>query len=225
MRRSIRRTLLFLSAASLVLAACGGSSESGSEFAPEEDVIEPAYTVPTTAAPETTEVVTTTSTTSTTTTTVPPTTTTRPPTTTTTVDPVEEAVLAQFAVMSAIANGDPQADEFRDQIITIADGLIGSAGRVDVVAAEVSNDVGIRLVVEAVSGYLTDKSQQREAIDFLSDFAGLIWTFEGIGRILESGEGGVDFDYTMDGRNWVIPAQTMLDIVARRTSAQSVLGF
>ena len=33
----------------LLSTACGGSSESDRESAPEKDVIEPAYTVPTTA--------------------------------------------------------------------------------------------------------------------------------------------------------------------------------
>ena len=208
----------------LVMSACG-SAETDTQPSSEEDAVESAETVPATAAPETTEVVTTTSTTSTTTTTIPPTTTTRPSTTTTTVDPVEQGVFAQITVMSFVETGDPQGDDFRDQVIAIADGLVGSIGRIDVVTAEVSNEVGTRLIVEGVSGFLTDRSKQREAIDFLSDFASLLWTPQGIGNILESGAGGVDFDYTMDGQNWVIPAQTMIDIVARRTSAESVLGF
>ncbi|MCH1489033.1 MAG: hypothetical protein L7T83_01255 [Ilumatobacteraceae bacterium] len=138
----------------LLSAACGGSSESGSDFAPEEDVIEPAYTVPTTT-PETTEVVTTTTTVppTTSTTVAPTTTTTKPPTTTTTEDPVARGVAVQIYAISGIASGDPAADSIRDSIIAVGESLLGSYGRVGLLTAEFSNEAGSILVMDVTSGY------------------------------------------------------------------------
>ena len=140
-------------------------------------------------------------------------------------DPVERMVVSQFVAMQYIQNGDPQGDEVRNAIIEIADGLVAPIGRIDVVTAEISDDVGIRLVIKGSTGFSTQEYQRENTAEFLYDFARLLWTPEGVGNILPSGAGGVDFDFTMDGRNWVIPAQTMLHIVARRTSAQAALGF
>lgn len=212
-----KRVSTVVIAAGLIVGGCSGSSTSDEPT--EEELAGEVVS----EEPETTEAATTT--TSSTSTVPPTTTTTTPPVTTTTMDPVERGVVSQFVAMTYIRDGDPQGDEVRNQIITIADGLVGVLGRVDVVTAEVSDDVGVRLVVEALSGYSTQEYQCEEAADFLYEFARLLWTPEGVGNILPSGAGGVDFDFTMDGRNWVIPAQTMLDIVARRTSAQAALGF
>jgi len=205
-----------LVAAGLILGGCGGSTASDEPT--EEELASEATEAPeavttTTVPPTTTEAPTTT---------VAPTTTAAP---TTTVDPTEMAVVNQFIAMTYMANGDPQGDAVRDSIIAIADSLVGLFGRVDVVAAEVSDETGVRLVVEAISGFSSTAIKQEEAAEFLNKFAGALWVPEGFGNILDNGTGGVDFDFTMDGQNWVIPAQTMMDIVARRTSAQAVLGF
>ena len=202
--------------AGLILSGCGGSTASDDTTEEElaEAAQEPEVEATTTTVPPTT--------TEAPTTTVAPTTTAVP---TTTVDPTEYAVVNQFLAMTYMANGDPQGDAIRDSIIAVADSLVGLFGRVDVVTAEVSDDVGVRLVVQALSGFSSTAIKQEEAAEFLNKFAGALWVPEGIGNILPSGAGGVDFDFTMDGQNWVIPAQTMLDIVARRTSAQAVLGF
>ena len=212
-----KKPSVVLVAVGLLVGGCSGSSASdepteeelASEVAEEPEVAVTTTTVP----PTTTEAPTTT---------VAPTTTAA---TTTTVDPIEMAVVNQIVAMTYMANGDPQGDGVRDSIIAIADSLVGSFGRVDVVAAEVSDEAGIRLVVEAISGFSSTEIKQEEAAEFLNKFAGALWVPEGFGNILDNGTGGVDFDFTMDGQNWVVPAQTMMDIVARRTSAQAVLGF
>ena len=212
-----KKTSVVLVAVGLLVGGCSGSSapdepteeELASEVAEEPEVVVTTTTVP----PTTTEAPTTT---------VAPTTT---AVTTTTIDPIEMAVVNQIVAMTYMANGDPQGDGVRDSIIAIADSLVGSFGRVDVVAAEVSDETGVRLVVEAISGFSSTAIKQEEAAEFLNKFAGALWVPEGFGNILDNGNGGVDFDFTMDGQNWVIPAQTMMDIVARRTSAQAVLGF
>lgn len=205
-------------AAGLIVVGCSGSTTSDSPS--KEELASEAES----DVAQTTETVSVT-TTSTTSTTVPPTTTTRPPVTTTTEDPVSRGVVVQTFALSGIASGDPNADEVRQSIINVAESILGSFGRVDVVSAEVSDEVGLQLIVKITTGFSSPSIQKEEAADFLFGFATGLWIPEGFGNILPSGEGGVDLKLTVDGGTSVIPAQTMLDIVARRVSADSVLGF
>jgi len=115
-------------------------------------------------------------------------------------------------------------DDVRAILIEIADDVVGSPGRVDVVTAKVMQDgIGMRVVVEASSGWNSREYQDETAVDMVSEFAKTFWTAGGLGNIYDGL--GVDFDLTMDGRSWIIPAQTMVDISNRRTSAASALGL
>ena len=205
--------------AGLIVVGCSGSTTSDSPT--EEELASEAES----NVAQTTETVSAT-TTSTTSTTVPPTTTTQPPVTTTTERSAARGVQFQTYAMSGIASGDPITDEIRETIIKVAESIIDdSVGRVDVVSAEVSDEVGLQMIVEMNTGYSNTRLVQALTAGFLFRFANSFWIPEGFGNILPSGEGGVDLKLTFDGGTWVIPAQTMVDIVARRVSVESVLGF
>jgi hypothetical protein len=206
-------------AAGLILSGCGSSTASDEPTEEElaEAAQEPEVEVTTTTVPPTT--------TEAPTTTVAPTTTSRPSTTTTTVDEVGMGVINQIWVISQIEEGSPDTDPVRDTLIEVAESVVGSIGRVDVVTGEAGNDVGVRVIVEASSGFLTREYQDETAIDMVSEFAKYFWVPGWFGNILESGEGGVDFDLTVDGRSWMLSAQTMVDISNRRMSPATALGL
>lgn len=211
-----KKSSVVLVAVGLLVGGCSGSSASD-EPTEEELAAESVVETTTTSVPPTT--------TEAPTTTVAPTTTSRPSTTTTTVDEVGVGVVNQLYVLSQVEKGNPDMDPVRDTLIEVAESVVGSIGRVDVVTAEVANDVGIRVIVEASSGFLTREYQDETATDMVSEFAKYFWVPGWFGNILDSGEGGVDFDLTMDGRSWMLSAQTMVDISNRRMSASSALGL
>ena len=214
----VKRFSVTIVAVGLILGGCSGSTAS--EEPTEEELESEAAT-----EPEVEAATTTTSPPTTTSTTVPPTTTTKPSTTTTTVDEVGVGVVNQLYVLAEVEKGNPDMDPVRDTLIEVAESVVGSIGRVDVVTAEVANGVGIRVIVEASSGFRTREYQDETAVDMVSEFAKYFWVPGWFGNILDSGEGGVDFDLTMDGRSWMLSAQTMVDISNRRMSVTSALGF
>ena len=216
------KSLVVLVAVGLLVGGCS-SSNASDESNEEELAAGTVVDATTTSVPPTTTSVPPT-TTEAPTTTVAPTTTTKPSTTTTTVN-VTFAVSNQMYILGDIQLGNPDVEPIRNFLIEVAEAAVGSMGRVDVVTAEVSNAVGIRVIVEADSGFRTTENQQDAAAAMVSLFAINLWVPDWFGNILDSGEGGVDFDLTMDGRNWVIPAQTMIDISNRRASPASALGL
>lgn len=208
-KRAKLPTWAWIGIAVVAIPAIGsiGSPDDEDEAAPTTGTTptepQPVVSTADTAAPETT----------TTTTEVAETTTTEA---TTTTIAVNDADVTAILMLDAIGDG-----EITDAFVSDLEGGL-LLDRVNVVDSALTNDGVAEIVIVGDSGYGTEEFQNEAAADVLVYFADL-WSEQ---EWLCCGEKvHPRLNLTVDGRNWVIEQDVMLDVADRRMTPTAALGL
>jgi len=137
--------------------------------------------------------------------------------TTTTADPGDIADLTVLLVLGQIRDGE--APQIVDAFVSDLEPFV--LDRVDVVTAELGNEGLANVVIVGTSGYGTEQYQLEAAVDALTVCATL-WdtdTFRDVKNVRPG------LDLTVDGRQFLVPYDSIIAVLDRRMTPQAALGI